>query len=213
MKGLGWTVLAWCIPVGIASGWAVHQFWQAPKLPSALTAGKAAPDFTLPALGHDGEVRLSGLRGKPVVLLFGSFSCPIFTSRTATFEQCYRKYRDRAAFLFVDIREAGHPEERLKSIYQSCAATAKPGRAERQAVSLEAIRALGLTIPAVIDGDDGRVGELYSAWPARTLVLDGDGKVVMNAALNGISSLTADQFAAWLGNYLGKAASQAQTPG
>jgi hypothetical protein len=37
-------------------------------------AGDAAPDFRLPTLDHKSEVELSALRGKPVVLVFGSYT-------------------------------------------------------------------------------------------------------------------------------------------
>ncbi len=48
---------------------AEHVYFQqqAPK------AGEAAPDFTLPLLGG-GEVTLSSLRGKPVMMEFGSIT-------------------------------------------------------------------------------------------------------------------------------------------
>ena len=36
--------------------------------------GELAPDFRLPTLDHQSEVQLSGLRGKPVVLVFGSYT-------------------------------------------------------------------------------------------------------------------------------------------
>jgi cytochrome oxidase Cu insertion factor (SCO1/SenC/PrrC family) len=41
----------------------------------APRVGEGAPDFELPVLHGDGEtVRLSNLRGKPVVLVFGSYT-------------------------------------------------------------------------------------------------------------------------------------------
>ena len=36
--------------------------------------GEPAPDFRLPTLDHKSEVELSSLRGKPVVLVFGSYT-------------------------------------------------------------------------------------------------------------------------------------------
>ena len=36
--------------------------------------GEMAPDFTLPTLDHQSSVQLSSLRGKPVVLVFGSYT-------------------------------------------------------------------------------------------------------------------------------------------
>ena len=39
-----------------------------------VQAGETAPDFRLPTLDHQSEVQLSALRGKPVVLVFGSYT-------------------------------------------------------------------------------------------------------------------------------------------
>jgi hypothetical protein len=39
-----------------------------------LNAGDAAPDFALKRLDQSQEVRLSSLRGQPVVLVFGSYT-------------------------------------------------------------------------------------------------------------------------------------------
>jgi hypothetical protein len=36
--------------------------------------GEIAPDFRLPTVDHKSEVQLSELRGKPVVLVFGSYT-------------------------------------------------------------------------------------------------------------------------------------------
>jgi hypothetical protein len=40
----------------------------------ALRVGDPAPDFTLPRSDKSGDVRLSALRGRPVVLVFGSYT-------------------------------------------------------------------------------------------------------------------------------------------
>jgi len=39
-----------------------------------VNLGDMAPNFTLPALDHKSEVELAALRGKPVVLVFGSYT-------------------------------------------------------------------------------------------------------------------------------------------
>ena len=70
--------------------------------------GDPAPEFELEDL--DGNpVRLSDLRGAPVVLEFGSYSCPIFSDRVPAMERLAREHRE-AAFIVIAIREA-HPGE------------------------------------------------------------------------------------------------------
>src|SRR5579859_7529656 len=59
--------------------------------------GDPAPDFELADL--DGNwVRLSDLRGRPVILEFGSYTCPIFSDRVPAMEQLAREYPE-ASFL------------------------------------------------------------------------------------------------------------------
>jgi len=70
--------------------------------------GEMAPDFELTDL--DGNaVRLGDLRGRPVVIEFGSFTCPIFSDRVPQMERLARKH-PAAAFVVIAVREA-HPGE------------------------------------------------------------------------------------------------------
>lgn len=48
--------------------------WQRLHDAKAPKVGDLAPDFELPAARGDGRVHLSSLRGRPVVLIFGSFT-------------------------------------------------------------------------------------------------------------------------------------------
>ena len=70
--------------------------------------GDLAPDFELADLDGN-SVRLSDLRGRPVVLEFGSYTCPIFSDRVPAMEQLAREHPD-ASFLVIYVREA-HPGE------------------------------------------------------------------------------------------------------
>src|ERR1051326_1795834 len=70
--------------------------------------GDPAPNFELADL--DGNwLRLSDLRGRPVVLEFGSYTCPIFSDRVPAMEQLAREHPE-ASFLVIYVREA-HPGE------------------------------------------------------------------------------------------------------
>lgn len=48
--------------------------WQRLHDVDAPKVGDLAPDFELPAARGDGRAKLSSLRGRPVVLIFGSFT-------------------------------------------------------------------------------------------------------------------------------------------
>ncbi len=70
--------------------------------------GEIAPDFALMDL--DGTVvRLRDLRGRPVVIEFGSYTCPIFSDRVPQMERLARKH-PAVAFVVIAVREA-HPGE------------------------------------------------------------------------------------------------------
>ena len=73
--------------------------------------GETAPDFTLKTNDGKEEVTLSKLVGpKPVVLVFGNFTCGPFRSQAGNVEKLYRRYKDRATFVMVYVREA-HPTD------------------------------------------------------------------------------------------------------
>ncbi len=88
----------------------------------------SAPDFTLKTNDGKGEVTLSKLIGpKPVVLVFGNFTCGPFRSQAGNIEKLYRRYKDRAAFVMVYVREA-HPTDgwRMESNDRVNVATSQP---------------------------------------------------------------------------------------
>src|SRR5262245_21104332 len=74
-----------------------------------LQIGAPADDFRLPAIQSDRLIQLSEFHGrKPVVLIFASFTCNIFSKNAARLEQLYQAFKNRAEFLFVYIKEAEH---------------------------------------------------------------------------------------------------------
>jgi cytochrome oxidase Cu insertion factor (SCO1/SenC/PrrC family) len=70
--------------------------------------GTVAPDFRL--LDTAGvEHQLADFRGRPVVIEFGSYTCPIFCAQIGPMEMLADKHPE-AAFLVIYTREA-HPGE------------------------------------------------------------------------------------------------------
>jgi tetratricopeptide (TPR) repeat protein len=148
--------------------------------------GRAAPDVTL--LRPDGSpLRLSSLRGQPLVLVLGSYTCPQLRHGVPEVNRLHERYRDRARFLLAYIREA-HPEgeawqstvNRREGISLPEARTA-PERAEHAALCL---RQLKIPFEAAVDGLDAAAEAAFSAFPSRVFVIDARGTVTFSSALD-----------------------------
>ena len=145
---------------------------------------ESAPDFTLKTNDGKAEITLSKLVGtKPVVLVFGSFTCGPFRSQSGNIEKLYHRYKDRATFVMVYVRDA-HPTDgwRMESNDRLGAITAQPKTYdERVAVAQKCGRVLDLGFPMLVDTIDDAVGTRYSGMPGRLYVIDRDGKVAFKS--------------------------------
>lgn len=71
--------------------------------------GDPAPEFTLKTLDGKETVRLSEQVGKkPLVLVFGNFTCGPFRGLFPDVDAVYQRHKKDANFLMVYVREA-HP--------------------------------------------------------------------------------------------------------
>jgi hypothetical protein len=141
---------------------------------------ETAPDFTLKTSDGRSEVTLSKAVGpRPVVLIFGNFTCGPFRGQAGNFEKLYRRYKDRATFLMVYVREA-HPTDgwRMESNDRlGISATQPRTYGERAEVAQKCGRLLGLGFPMLVDTIDDAVGARYSGMPGRFYLIDKAGKV------------------------------------
>jgi len=139
-----------------------------------------APDFTLKTNDGKSEITLSKLIGpRPIVLIFGNFTCGPFRSQAGNFEKLHHRYGDRATFVMVYVREA-HPTDgwRMQSNDRVGVATTQPATyAERAQVAQRCGRLLGIGFPMLVDTIDDAVGARYSGMPGRFYLIDRDGKV------------------------------------
>jgi Iodothyronine deiodinase/EF hand len=147
----------------------------------------SAPDFTLKTNDGKAEVTLSKLIGpRPVVLVFGSSTCGPFRSHTGNIEKLYRRYKDRATFVMVYVREA-HPTDGWRTSDNDRpgvvgVATQQPRTYEERAgVAQSCGRMMGLPFPMLVDTIDDRAGNLYSGMPGRLYVIDRQGKVAFKS--------------------------------
>lgn len=143
-----------------------------------------APDFSLKT--HDGQksVRLSEVIGKkPVVLMFGNFTCSPFRSISPGVEKIHQRFKDEAVFLGVYVREA-HPTDgwKMESNARVGVSIAQPKTyIEREAVARQCHQLLKPTFPLLVDDIDDSTGNAYSGMPARLYVIDTDGRVAYKA--------------------------------
>ena len=111
----------------------------------------------------------------------------------------YQTYRDRAAFLFVYVREA-HPSDewQMGSNVKEGVVFTQPKTAEaRHDVARQCCTKLALTMPSVVDGIDNHVDELYAAWPERIFIVGKDGRIAY-AGEQGPFGFDPKEAAAWL---------------
>lgn len=93
----------------------------------------------------------------------------------------FRRHGEKAAFLFVYIREA-HPAD-------SNWADAKLGVAdpttlrERGKVASKCVASLALTLPMVVDDMQDTANQLYCGWPERIYVIERGGKIAYKGGL------------------------------
>jgi glutathione peroxidase-family protein len=153
--------------------------------------GAAAPALQLAASDGWRAVSLASLyRDKPVLLIFGSYTCPPFRQRLQAFNALYERYRDRVDVYFVYIREA-HPET-VADLTETAAAdppaeveeTVGPGQtvASRVQTARRCVSQLDLQMPVLLDTAGNGAESAFVAWPSRAYLLDRSGTVIYRSA-------------------------------
>ena len=142
--------------------------------------GALAPDFDLPEVGAGVSTRLSDFRRKsPVVLVFGSYSCPNFRSSAQALNALFERYGRQARFFLVYIREA-HAEgdwQSTRNIREGVAVTPASTMEDKEGHAAMCTRELHLKFHALVDDTKGGVEASYAAWPSRAFVIGADGRV------------------------------------
>ncbi len=169
---------------------------------TAPAVGSPAPNFSAPLLGQDGAVsdqiiELRSLSGRPVGLLFGSYTCPIFRNQLARYEQIHRQLKSQVNFLCVYILEA-HPEDGWRVPHnweQDICFKTPQSVAERARIAHLCRSEQGLTIPIVMDTMDDTLLTRYAGSPERLYVIGADGTVLHRSA---IGPFDMDDVQAWL---------------
>ena len=142
--------------------------------------GESAPDFTLKTNDGKSEVMLSKITGtKPVVLIFGNFTCGPFRSQAGNVEKLYQMYKDRAEFVMVYVREA-HPTDGWSMESNDRVGVSLPQPKtydERVSVAQTCGKTLALGFPMLVDTMEDTVGARYSGMPSRLYLIDSTGRI------------------------------------
>ena len=139
-----------------------------------------APKFSLKTVDGKETVQLSKLIGpKPVVLVFGNFTCGPFRGMYPDVDAVHRRFKDQATFVMVYVREA-HPIDgwKMESNTRLGVAAKQPTTYDERVGVCEQFRKMvkpGLTL--LVDDITDPVGTAYSGMPARLYVIDAKGKI------------------------------------
>ena len=151
-----------------------------------------------PAIGPLDLGRLS----KPMVLVFGSYTCPKLRGSAADLKRIAEANHGSVDFRLVYIREA-HADGGAESQWQSTinvkeGVSLAPARTlpEKQEHAALCLRKLDLPFPAVVDGMEGAAETAYQAWPSRLYLVGSDGKVAFQTRLGELDFRPADLEAA-----------------
>lgn len=115
-----------------------------------------APDFTV--YGKDGKpVRLSDMRGTPVVLNFWASWCPPCKAEMPDFEEIAKEYEGKVAFMMVNLTD---------------------GASETQSSAQAFIDSMGYTFPVYFDLDSEAAYTYGIQSIPNTFFIDSEGRLV-----------------------------------
>lgn len=129
-----------------------------------------------------GTLTFAGLK-RPVVLVFGSYTCPKLRSSASDLKRIAEQYHERVDFRLVYISEAhanGGAESQWQSTINQKEGIDMPAArnlAEKQEHAALCLRRLTLPFGVVVDGMDAAAERAYQAWPSRLYLVGRDGKV------------------------------------
>ncbi|CAG8555376.1 17267_t:CDS:2 [Funneliformis caledonium] len=103
--------------------------------------------------------------GRPLVILGGSYTCPLFRYITHVLNDIYRRYRNHIDFYMIQIREA-HASD-VWPIGEILSVKEHRTLSDRMTAATVMVRETQLEIPVMIDTMDDTFLKLYAPWPFR----------------------------------------------
>ncbi|MEC5325316.1 hypothetical protein [Aurantimonas sp. A3-2-R12] len=132
--------------------------------------GERLPEFDLPTAGG-GQLKTSDLAGRPILLVTGSFTCPMTASSDPILKEFHAKFGSIIEFITLYVREA-HPGE-----HHDQAGVAEEKRAAARA--LKSRDQLPWTV--AVDDPDGSVHRRLDEKPNAAYLTDWSGTIVFRS--------------------------------
>jgi len=137
-----------------------------------LGPGDAIPHLDLPTTdgGRFSNATIAA-RGRPVMLVFGSLTCPVTESAGAGLVELARTYGHAVDFVVVNVREA-HPGRR----------TPQPRTDEEKSRNAAALKAHhGFGFEVAIDDLEGTVHRAFGTRPSSAYLIEPSGTILFRA--------------------------------
>ena len=153
---------------------------------SGPKTGEQAPDFTVNKMGSEESATLTDLRHTgPVLLVFGSYTCPNFRGAASTLNRLYPEYKNDVPFYLIYIREAHSTQDWASTQNQREGITLQPAKSldERSDHATMCVRKLHIEFPTLLDTMNGGAEKAYAAWPSKAYLLDTHGRIIFSTGL------------------------------
>ncbi len=170
---------------------------------SDLGPGDHVPAFELPTT-DGGRIMLGGHSSdrRPVLLVFGSLTCPVTQSAAAGLRELHARHGNDVRFVVVNVREA-HPG----------ASTGQPRSDEQKLRHARALRAThGFDFEVAVDDIDGSVHRMFGPRPNSAYILDPDGTILFRAQWANLTRSLDEALAAAVANRTMRRATVSRTP-
>jgi len=148
--------------------------------------GTPAPRVQLARADGSGSVKVTSPEpGKPVVLVFGSYTCPNFRKAAGALNELSERFGGQVSFLLVYIREAHATDSWQSTVNEREHVQIAPAASMEQKRDYATMcqRKLHLRFPSVVDGLDNAAEQAYAAWPSRVYVISAGGVVRFSSGL------------------------------
>jgi Flp pilus assembly protein TadD len=149
--------------------------------------GDLAPQFSATKVGTGERVTLAQLRGGgPMLIVFGSYTCPNFRAAAGNLNALYAKYKRQIPFYLIYIREAHSTSDWQSTRNEREGIILRPAAnmTERQEHASMCVRKLHVGFPALLDDMSGAAEKAYSAWPSKAYLVDRNGRIVVSTGLS-----------------------------